>query len=196
MDGWMGFGWMVIIGHRSSKSTFGANDRDLRLPWVSIGNDFPSIEFENRVWSVYRLLWGVELSYCGGRMGCSWEEIYNLFMLGTTPTGGGGQNWIFEIMRTKGLHKWYEISVIGQNFYPILTSTQIREKVNFFTLRPPAQKRREISGWVRRMKWCLHTGQQMSCWQQVAAGPFWPCFACPKLGDAGKTRVASKNREV
>ena len=25
---------------------------------------------------------------------------------------------------------------------------------------------------------------------------FWPCFACPKLGDAGKTRVASKNREV
>ena len=40
---------MVIIGHRSSKSTFGTDDRDLRLPWVSIRNDFPSIEFENRV---------------------------------------------------------------------------------------------------------------------------------------------------
>ena len=25
VDGWMGLGWMVIIGHRSSKSTFGAN---------------------------------------------------------------------------------------------------------------------------------------------------------------------------
>ena len=37
-------------------------------------------------------------------------------------------------------------------------------------------------------------GQQMPCWQKVAAGPFWPCFACPKLGDAGRTRVASKNR--
>ena len=46
LDGWDG---MVIIGHRSSKSTFGANYRDLRLPWVSIGNDIPSIEFENRV---------------------------------------------------------------------------------------------------------------------------------------------------
>ena len=36
----------------------------------------------------------------------------------------------------------------------------------------------------------------MHCWQSVAAGPFWPCFACPKLGDAGRTRVASKNRAV
>ena len=71
---------------------------------------------------------------------------------------------------------------------------EFREKRKFFTLRPPARKRREISGWVQRVKWCLHTGQQMPCWQKVAAGPFWPCFACPKLGDAGRTRVASKNR--
>ena len=54
----------------------------------------------------------------------------------------------------------------------------------------------EISGWVQRLKWCSHIGQQMPCWQKVAAGPFWPCFACPKLGDAGRTRVASKNRAV
>ena len=27
-------------------------------------------------------------------------------------------------------------------------------------------------------------------------GEFGPCFACPKLGDAGRTWVASKNREV
>ena len=73
---------------------------------------------------------------------------------------------------------------------------EFREKPNFFTLRPPARKRREISGWVPRVKWCSHIGQQMPCWQTVAAGSFWPCFACPKLGDAGKTRVASKNRAV
>ena len=51
----------------------------------------------------------------------------------------------------------------------------------------------EMLSWV---KWCSHIGQQMPCWQKVATGPFWPCFACPKLGDAGKTRVASKNRAV
>ena len=66
----------------------------------------------------------------------------------------------------------------------------------FFTLRPLPWKRREISGWVQWVKWCSHIGQQMHCWQTVAAGPFWPCFACPKLGDAGRTRVASKNRAV
>ena len=74
--------------------------------------------------------------------------------------------------------------------------TQILEKRKFFTLRPPPRKRREISGWVRWVKWCSHIGQEMHCWQTVAAGPFWLCFACPKLGDAGKTRVASKNRAV
>ena len=73
---------------------------------------------------------------------------------------------------------------------------EIREKRNFFSLWPPGRKGREISGWVQWVKWCPHIGQQMHCWQTVAAGPFWPCFACPKLGDAGKTRVASKNRAV
>ena len=29
--GQMGLGWMVIIGHRSSKSTFGANN--IKLAW-------------------------------------------------------------------------------------------------------------------------------------------------------------------
>ena len=29
---------------------------------------------------------------------------------------------------------------------------EFREKLNFFTLRPPAQKRREISGWVQWVK--------------------------------------------
>ena len=71
---------------------------------------------------------------------------------------------------------------------------EFREKLKFFSLWPSARKRREISGWVQWVKWCSHIGQQMPCWQTVAAGPFWPCFACPKLGDAGKTRVASKNR--
>ena len=68
---------------------------------------------------------------------------------------------------------------------------QIREKQKFFSLRPPTRKRREISGWVQWVKWCLHIGQQMPCWQKVAAGPFWPCFACPKLGDAGVMKKLS-----
>ena len=33
MDGWMGWDWMVIIGLRSSKSTFGANKAN--APWKS-----------------------------------------------------------------------------------------------------------------------------------------------------------------
>ena len=67
---------------------------------------------------------------------------------------------------------------------------------NFLLFSLQLEKRREISGWVQQVKWCLRTGQQMPCWRKVAAGPFWPCFACPKLGDAGRTRVASKNRAV
>ena len=31
-------------------------------------------------------------------------------------------------------------------------ATKSREKLNFFTRRPPAQKQREISGWVQRVK--------------------------------------------
>ena len=70
------------------------------------------------------------------------------------------------------------------------------KKRKFFSLRPPSRKGREISGWVQWVKWCPHIGQQIHCWQSVAARPFWLCFACPKLGDAGRTRVASKNRAV
>ena len=66
---------------------------------------------------------------------------------------------------------------------------EFREKRKIFSLRPPARKGREILGWVQWVKWCPHIGQQMHCWQTVAAGSFWPCFACPKLGYAGRTRV-------
>ena len=86
-------------------------------------------------------------------------------------------------------------SAAGRRIF-LQVAMEIHEKRNFFSLRPPARKRREISGWVQWVKWCPHIGQQMHCWQSVAAGPFWPCFACPKLGDAGRTRVASKNRAV
>ena len=34
------------------------------------------------------------------------------------------------------------------------------------------------------------------CIWKVGTTNFWPCFACPKLGDAGEMRVASKNRAV
>ena len=56
--------------------------------------------------------------------------------------------------------------------------------------------------WIKRSSLYLATNRcnekwiQMPCWQKVAAGPFWQCFACPKLGDAGRTRVARKNRAV
>ena len=41
MDGWMGWdGWMVIIGHRSSKSTFGANNVPHSRVWKSKLEEF------------------------------------------------------------------------------------------------------------------------------------------------------------
>ena len=40
-----------------------------------------------------------------------------------------------------------------------------------------------------------HSGFRKCIWK-VGTTNFWPCFACPKLGDAGRTRVASKNRAV
>ena len=33
-------------------------------------------------------------------------------------------------------------------------------------------------------------GLETSHWQEVVAGPFWPCFACPELGDAGGDSLA------
>ena len=38
-----------------------------------------------------------------------------------------------------------------------------------------------------------HSGFRKCIWK-VGTTNFWPCFACPKLGDAGEMRVASKNR--
>ena len=112
-------------------------------------------------------------------------DIYNYFvlvwhsLLSTSQTsyweGWWHQNWV-RIRPTKKMR----------------ADTQIREKMFFFTLR----KRRKISGWVQWVKWSLRIGQQMPCWQKVAAGPFWLCLACPKLGDAGRTRVASKTRAL
>ena len=40
-----------------------------------------------------------------------------------------------------------------------------------------------------------HSGFRKCIWK-VGTTNFWPCFACPKLGDAGEMRVASKNRAV
>ena len=40
-----------------------------------------------------------------------------------------------------------------------------------------------------------HSGFRKCIWK-VGTTNFWPCFACPKLGDAGEMRVASKNRVV
>ena len=40
-----------------------------------------------------------------------------------------------------------------------------------------------------------HSGFRKCIWKVVTTN-FWPCFACPKLGDSGEMRVASKNRVV
>ena len=53
-------------------------------------------------------------------------------------------------------------------------------------------KNGNLSGWVQWVKWCSHIGQQMPCWQTVAAGPFWLCFACPKLGEAVERELPAK----
>ena len=73
-----------------------------------------------------------------------------------------------------------ESTAANEFFYQ--SEMEIREKRNFFTLWPPARKRREISGWVQWVKWSLHIEQQMPCWQKVTAGPFWPCFAGAGVG--------------
>ena len=39
-------------------------------------------------------------------------------------------------------------------------------------------------------------GDQMPIGQKVADGPFSPCFSSPKLRNAPRTRVTSKNRAV
>ena len=49
----------------------------------------------------------------------------------------------------------------------------------------------ENEGWYRD-----GPGEQTPLGRKVAVGPFWQYFACPKLGDAGKTRVTSKTRAV
>ena len=46
-----------------------------------------------------------------------------------------------------------------------------------FGLQLEKEERYQDSGWVQWVKWCPYIGQQMHCWQSVAAGPFWPCFA-------------------
>ena len=64
---------------------------------------------------------------------------------------------------------------------------EFREKRKFFSLRPPARKRKEISGWVRWLKLCPHIGQQMHCRQTVAAGSFCVLPArSPKIGSCCK----------
>ena len=54
-----------------------------------------------------------------------------------------------------------------------MRTRKLVKNLNFFTLRPPAPKRREISGWVQRVKWCLHKGQQMPCSQKVSRKMTW-----------------------
>ena len=70
---------------------------------------------------------------------------------------------------------------------------EISEKWKFSSLRAPTRKRREILWWVIKGEMmATHRGPFR---QQVADGLFWPCFSRPKLGDAARTRIASKIME-
>ena len=111
---------------------------------------------------------------------CNWDSIFNVvpeFKKWCYEPIAWHQNWV-RSRPTIFLPKW------KGNLW----------KTKFFTPWPPARKRRDASGWVQQVKLLVRMGQQMPCWQKVAAGPFWPCFAYPKLGDAGRTQVASKIR--
>ena len=66
--------------------------------------------------------------------------------------------------------------------------------MEIYTLRPPARKRRDILWWAIKGEKAVIHGEQTPFRRKVAAGPFWPRFLGLKLGDAGRTRVASKNR--
>ena len=95
------------------------------------------------------------------------------------------------------VQNWPNKNQVASDLLRESTDSVIRAAEGIHQFCPPtSQKRREISGWVQRVKWCLHIGQQMPCWQKVAEGLFWPCFACPKLGDAGRTHVDSLSRSV
>ena len=113
---------------------------------------------------------------------CNWDSIFNVvpeFKKWCYEPIAWHQNWV-RSRPTIFLPKW------NGNLW----------KTEFFTPWPPARKRRDASGWVQQVKLLVRMGQQIPCWQKMAAGPFWPCFAYPKLGDAGRTRVDSKNRAV
>ena len=70
-------------------------------------------------------------------------------------------------------------------FYQI--EMEIREKLNFFTLRPPPRKGREISGWVQWGEMMLTYRATNALLTNSGCG----AVVTVKLGDAGKTRVAS-----
>ena len=69
---------------------------------------------------------------------------------------------------------WHQNWVCSRPAKKTRAAMEIRENLKFFTLRPQARKRREISGWVQRVKWCSHIGQQMPCWQTGHLPPTFP----------------------
>ena len=50
VDGWMGLGWMVFIGHRSSKSIFGANNDPCWNPGCWEDGDAVLVQMEQKSW--------------------------------------------------------------------------------------------------------------------------------------------------
>ena len=83
----------------------------------------------------------------------------------------------FFVWVLKSFSNWTKLTVTGS-------------QMKFFTHWPPARKRREILWWaIKGEKSVIHRGTNALS----AKSAFWPCFACPKLGDAGRRPVAQQN---
>ena len=78
-----------------------------------------------------------------------------------------------------------------KNFYQ--SDTQIREKWKFFTLRPQAQKRKEIL-WraIKGEKLIIHRGTN-AFWAKSGCGPFLTMFCLPEIGRYRKNASCQQN---
>ena len=79
-------------------------------------------------------------------------------------------------------------------FYQI--KMEIREKTEiFYSSASSSKTKRDIRMGPRGEMMLIYRATN-ALLKKSGCGPFWPCFACTKLGDAGRMQVASKNRAV
>ena len=103
-------------------------------------------------------------------------------------------SWIFNSWRDRNRSKLTNFSMSRPVVFVLLFEFR---NFKLFPSLPEISKQlcRYISkkkfGRVRSLTGLAWTGLWFLLkWRKVAAGPFWPCFACPKLRDVGRTPVA------